>query len=361
MRKIIHIDMDAFYASVEALDDPMLKDKPVIVGGNPERRGVVAAASYEARACGVRSAMPMRTAVRLCPDGLVVPPRMKRYREVAEALWAIHHAYTDLVEPLALDECYLDVTRNMRNLPSATAIAQALKAEIREQVGLTASAGVAPNKFLAKIASDLEKPDGLVVIKPAQVQSFIQTLEVGKLGGVGPVNEKKLHAIDVRTVGELSIIPEQRLTELFGKFGHTLHQLSQGIDERAVVPDREAKQVSTEITFEDDTADPTLLRRELTRQAENILRRMTARDTFGKTVTLKVRYEDFTSITRSCTRLTPYTKADEIVEETTTLLAKTDVGLRRVRLIGIGVSNFAYTQPIQLEIPFPEFSPAPTI
>ncbi|MBI4551969.1 MAG: DNA polymerase IV [Candidatus Latescibacteria bacterium] len=354
MRKIIHIDMDAFYTSVEALDNPDLRGKPVIVGGDPDKRGVVSSASYEARAFGVRSAMPMWRAVRLCPAGVVIRPRMHRYQEVAEQLWAIHQTYTDLVEPIALDECYLDVTVNKKGLPSATTVAQAIKAEIREKTGLTASAGVAPNKFLAKIASDLKKPDGLVVIKPHEVAEFLKTLPVGKLWGVGPVTERKLDALGVRTIEALGGVPPERLVELFGKFGLTMHRLAQGEDDRPVVPDREPKQLSAEVTFERDTADLDVLRDELARQAGIVIRRLTAQGKQGRTVTLKLRYDDFIGITRSHTRPAPVTTVDEIVHEAVALLEKTEIGRRRVRLIGVGVSNFDHAPAAQQASLFPE-------
>lgn len=354
MRKIIHVDMDAFYASVEAGDDPSLHGKPILVGGSPEQRGVVASASYAARAFGIRSAMPMRTALRLCPQASVIRPRMSRYREVSEQLQAIYLSHTPLVEPVALDECYLDVTDHLVKVATATGVAVAIKQEIRERTGLTASAGVAPNKFLAKIASGLNKPDGLLVVKPGQIPSFLLTLPVNKLWGVGPVNERKLHSMGFPTVGSLERASQGQLIEVFGKFGQTLYNLSRGIDERPVVPDREPQQISAEITFDTDVDEVTALLEEIVRQATLIERRMAHYDKRGRTVTLKVRYDDFTGVTRSHTGTTMLSKANEIVETAHHLLEKTQVGVRRVRLIGIGVSNFEVPEAVQQKLPFPE-------
>lgn len=356
MRKIIHVDMDAFYASVEAQDNPSLSGKAILVGGSPEQRGVVASASYAARAFGVRSAMPMRTALRLCPQASVVRSRMNRYREISEQLQAIYLSHTPLVEPVALDECYLDVTDQLVKMATATEMAVAIKQEIRDRTGLTASAGVAPNKFLAKIASGLDKPDGLRVVKPGQVKAFLVTLPVNKLWGVGPVNERKLHAMGFPTVGALEKASQSQLMEAFGKFGQTLYHLSRGIDERPVVPDREPQQISAEITFDTDVDDVNVLIEEVVRQAALIERRLAHYEKRGRTVTLKVRYDDFTSVTRSHTGMAMLSKAHEIVETAGHLLEKTQVGVRRVRLIGIGLSNFEAPEAVQQELPFPEQS-----
>jgi len=353
MRKIIHIDMDAFYASVETRDNPALAGRPVLVGGDPGRRGVVASASYAARVFGIRSAMPMRTALRLCPEAIVIRPRINRYRETAEQLWTLYQSYTPLVEPVALDECYLDVTVNLQEIASATETARIIKHQIREQTGLTASAGVAPNKFLAKIASDMDKPDGLYVVKPTQVEMFLASLEVDKLWGVGPVTEKRLHTLGIRTVGALTELPYERLTGEFGKFGHTLYHLARGVDERPVVPDREPKQISGEVTFDQDVDRMETLRQELDRQAQIIERRLAFYEKQGRTVTVKVRYEDFTSITRSATGTVRMTAAADIAQTAYTLLEKTEAGTRPVRLIGVVVSGFDLPDTEQQEIPFP--------
>lgn len=356
MRKIIHVDMDAFYASVEAEDDPALLGLPILVGGAPEQRGVVASASYAARAFGVRSAMPMRTALRLCPQASVVRPRMSRYRQVSEQLQAIYLSHTPLVEPVALDECYLDVTDHLRGITTATEVAQVIKRKIRERTGLTASAGVAPNKFLAKIASDLDKPDGLRVVKPGQVNTFLVALPVNKLWGVGPVNERRLHSMGFQTVGALERANLNQLIEAFGKFGHTLYHLARGVDERPVVPDREPRQISAEVTFDTDIDDVDVLLEEVVRQAAHIERRMANHDKRGRTVTLKLRYEDFTSITRSHTGTAQFSHAHEIIEIASHLLGKTEAGVRRVRLIGVGVSSFDAPEAVQQVLPFAEYS-----
>jgi len=338
MRRILHIDMDAFYASVEQRDDPSLRGKPVAVGGSPAGRGVVAAASYEARAFGVRSAMSMAKAVRLCPSLLIVRPNFSRYKAASTTIFGIYREVTSLVEPLSLDEAYLDVTENSWAEPLATSVAKRLKQRIKDETGLTASAGVAPNKFLAKIASGWQKPDGLTVIPPDRVESFLQKLPVDALWGVGPVTAGRLKArgivrlVDVRSAGE------DVLRGAVGNMSDWLRQLAAGIDERPVVSHRETKSSGTENTYASDLTDIDAIRNEIaemTRQAAQWLER---RSLLARTLTVKVRYGDFTTITRSHTAA-PTREETPMVERAVALLTKTEAGDRPVRLLGVSVHN----------------------
>ena len=297
MRKIIHVDMDAFYASVEQRDDPSLRGLPVAVGGGGAR-GVVMAASYEARKFGVRSAMPGFKARRLCPDLIFVKTRFDAYKTVSRQIREVFLGYTDLIEPLSLDEAFLDVTGPKRGGPIATEIAAAIKAEIREKTELTASAGVSYNKFLAKIASDLEKPDGLTVIRPDQAEAFIATLPVERFFGVGPVTAKKMTSSGIHTGQDLRDRSEAELVRLFGKAGHHYHRISRGIDEREVKPDRPHKSIAAETTFEADLTDPKEMLQRLQPLAERVIERSNAAKAYGRTVTLKIKYRDFTINTR---------------------------------------------------------------
>src|SRR6476619_7361285 len=263
IRRIVHIDMDAFYASVEQRDDPALRGKPLAVGGRPEGRGVVAAASYEARAFGVYSAMPMATAVRLCPSLVIVPPDFGRYKAASDAVFSIFREVTPLVEPLSLDEAYLDVTENAWGETFGTVVARRLKERIRTDTGLTASAGVAPNKFLAKIASGWKKPDGLTVISPDRVEPFLQRLPVDALWGVGPVTAKKLRARGIERLVDVRAADDQVLREMVGSLADWLRQLADGVDDRPVVPNRESKSSGSENTYAEDLTDPDVMRREI--------------------------------------------------------------------------------------------------
>src|SRR5262245_58074499 len=291
--------MDAFYASVEQRDKPELSGRPLAVGGQPTRRGVVAAASYEARAFGVYSAMPRATSVRLCPSLLIVPPDFARYKTASNAVFSIFREVTPLVEPLSLDEAYLDVTENAWGETFGTVVARRLKERIRADTGLTASAGVAPNKFLAKIASGWKKPDGLTVISPERVEPFLQKLPVDALWGVGPVTAKKLKArgierlVDVRSV-ELAV-----LREAVGSLADWLRQLAQGVDERPVTPNRETKSSGSENTYPEDLTDPKQIREEIADMAVGVVSWLERKSLLARTVTIKVRYNDFTTITRS--------------------------------------------------------------
>ncbi|HUP46120.1 MAG TPA: DNA polymerase IV [Thermoanaerobaculia bacterium] len=336
MRKIIHVDMDAFYASVEQRDRPELRGRPVIVGW-PGLRSVVCAASYEARKYGVHSAMPASRAKRLCPDGIFIHPDFERYRAVSHQIRAIFERHTPLVEPLSLDEAYLDVTVELTGIPTATETAETIRREIRDETHLTASAGVAPNKFLAKIASDWRKPDGIFVIKPHQVAEFLPPLAVRKIPGVGKATEAILTEMGVATVGDLQRFTEEQLTARFGKWGRRLYELARGIDEHPVEPSRERKSWSRENTFETDlTRDEVAawIRDEAPKLWESITER-------GRTVTVKLRTPDFKTATRQTTPPEIPSSAEELTAIALSLLDKFDFPpAARYRLAGIGLSNF---------------------
>lgn len=338
-RKIVHVDMDAFYASVEQRDDARLRGRPVVVAwrGN---RSVVCAASYEARRFGVRSAMPAVTAERLCPDAVFVPPDFVRYRAVSRSVREIFKRHTDLIEPLSLDEAYLDVTANKTNLPTATRVAKAIREQIREELNLTASAGVAPNKFLAKIASDWRKPDGLFVIQPREVEAFLEPLPVGRISGVGKVTEKRLNLLGMRTVGDVRRMELAELQQYFGRFGTRLYELARGIDEHPVVPDRPRKSLSAEDTFERDVPlegiEPMLRR-----LAEKVWTAFSREPRTARTVVLKLKTSEFQIHTRSHTPETPPQSYEEFAEVAMTLLQRVNLPAQnRYRLAGIGLSNF---------------------
>ena len=339
MRRIVHLDIDAFYASVEQRDDAALRGKPVAVGGRPDQRGVVAAASYEARTFGVRSAMPMARAVRLCPELVIVHPDFERYRQVSRQVMELLRACTPLVEPLSLDEAYLDVTENNWNEPLATNVAKRLKREILETTRLTASAGVAPNKFLAKIASGYRKPDGLTVIPPERVESFLQDLPVEALWGVGPVTARKLREIGISRLVEVRSADPERLHAAVGSLADWLRQLSHGDDPRPVVPDRASKSSSTENTYAEDLVELEAIRAELDRMARENAEWLGRRQLAARTVTIKVRYADFTTVTRSHTLSVPTADADVISSWAKDLLARTDASRRPVRLLGVRVQG----------------------
>ncbi|KPN16705.1 DNA polymerase IV [Xanthomonas sp. Mitacek01] len=339
MRKILHIDMDAFYASVEQRDDPSLRGKPVVVAWRGAR-SVVCAASYEARPFGVRSAMPAVTAERLCPDAIFVPPDFARYKAVSRQVREIFHAHTDLVQPLSLDEAYLDVTDPKIPSPSATATAQAIRAQIREATQLTASAGVAPNKFIAKIASDWNKPDGLFVVKPGQVDAFLMPLKVGLIPGVGKVMEKRLADLGVATVGDLRALPLEALEARFGSFGASLYRRARGIDERPVEPDQPVQSISSEDTFERDLPIEDLAPM-IERLAEKTwaATRKTAR--VGRTVVLKLKTAQFRILTRSFTPDAPPASQAELTRIALALRERVELpASTRYRLVGVGIGGF---------------------
>jgi len=337
VRKIIHLDMDAFYASVEQRDDPSLRGKPVAVGGSPQGRGVVAACSYEARKFGVRSAMPMARALRLCPPLEIVRPDFTKYRAVSQQVMAILRSVTPLVEPLSLDEAYLDVTENALGEPLAMEVARHLKRRIREETGLTASAGVAPNKFLAKIASGWKKPDGLTVIAPGRMEAFLAQLPVEALWGVGPVTAKKLRAVGIEKLVDVRSADEAKLRKAVGSLADWLRRLAVGDDPREVKPDRPWKSVSCEDTYPEDLTELREMRAEIERLAKRTAASLQKKALVAKTVTVKVRYADFTTVTRSHTEAPPTRDAARIAERARLLLERTDAGARAVRLLGVGV------------------------
>ena len=345
MRKVLHVDMDAFYASVEQRDNPDLRGKPVIVAwkGN---RSVVCAASYEARAFGVRSAMPAKRAERLCPDAIFVAPDFTRYRAVSGDVREIFKRHTDLIEPLSLDEAYLDVTTNKTALPTATLVARTIREQIRKELNLTASAGVAPNKFLAKLASDWKKPDGLFVIQPDDVDAFLLPLPVGRLPGVGKVNEEKLTKLGVKTVGELRSLERSKLEQEFGRYGVRLYELARGVDENPVVPDRPTKSISVEDTFPEDVllADTESMIRRLTEKLWSASRKEAR---IPRTVVLKLKTKEFKILTRSYTGTAPPSSCDELTEIALKLRERVTLGTQqRYRLVGIGLSNFREAESI---------------
>lgn len=340
MRKIAHVDMDAFYASVEQRDAPELRGKPVIVAWSQEPRGVVVAASYEARKFGVRSAMPATRAVRLCPEGIFVRPDFERYRAVSKQIREIFLRHTPLVEPLSLDEAYLDLTEELTGIPTATEAAATIRLEIREETNLTASAGVAPNKFLAKIASDWNKPDGLFVIRPHEVDRFLLPLPVGKIPGVGRVTERALAEKGITTVGHLREWEREELERAFGSFGARLWELSRGIDERPVVPERESKSISCENTFSEDISIDEV-RTYLHEAAEKVWTSVTKHKLTGRTVTVKLRLPDFTTATRRMTLDQPVADAQALETAGAELLGRFAFPPgSRYRLAGLGMSNF---------------------
>jgi DNA polymerase-4 len=340
MKRIIHVDMDAFFASVEQRDNPALRGRPVVVGGDPSRRGVVAAASYEARQYGIHSAMAMAKAVRLCPSLLIVRPSFAKYSSVSGQVFAILREVTELVEPLSLDEAYLDVTQNAWGEPLATNVARRIKQRIKDEVGLTASAGVAPNKFLAKVASGWNKPDGLTVIPPERVEAFLQQLPVDALWGVGPVTARRLRSQGLTRAVDLRGLSLARLRELVGSQAVALRSMAFGLDDRPIVPLRARKSSGTETTFAVDLLDLPLLRSHVATMAARAADWLEAKLLFARTVTLKLRYSDFTTITRSVTTRPTRDRAG-IVAAADALLERTEAGRRPVRLVGVSVSNFA--------------------
>lgn len=338
-RKIVHVDMDAFYASVEQRDDAKLRGKPVVVAWRG-KRSVVCAASYEARRFGVRSAMPAIHAERLCPDAIFVPPDFTRYKAVSRATREIFARHTDLIEPLSLDEAYLDVTENKTGLPTATRVAKTIRQQIREELNLTASAGVAPNKFLAKIASDWRKPDGLFVIQPEEIETFLTPLPVGRIPGVGKVTEKRMAEIGIKTIGDLRSVEATLLEERFGRYGMRLYQLARGIDHNPVVAERQTKSISAEDTFERDI---------LLEETESMIRRLaekvwaaSRRETrVARTVVLKLKTSEFHILTRSHTAQSAPASCEELTEIALSLRARvTPQSDQRYRLVGVGLSNF---------------------
>lgn len=338
-RKIIHVDMDAFFASVEQRDNPELRGKPVIVGGKLGSRGVVSTASYEAREFGVHSAMAVREAYRRCPQGIFITPDHKKYSRVSDAIMAIFHDFTPLVEALSLDEAFLDVTGSQRLLGDSLKIANEIKARIKSQLGLTASVGIAPNKFLAKIASDLEKPDGLTVITRDNMEKTIWPLSVKKLWGIGAKSAEKLFQLNIKTIGQLARANPDLLEKTLGSWGTQVYSLANGFDERPVIPEREAQSIGHEITFDRDIVDKDFLAGVLLDLAQDVGWRLRRGGLKGKTITLKMRYSDFKTITRSHTFPEEFNQDDRIYQEVVKLFNLNYPGNKSLRLIGITVSG----------------------
>ena len=338
MRKIIHIDMDAFFASVEQLDNPELRGKPVAVGGSGERH-VVASASYEARKFGVRSAMPSITAKKLCPDLIFVRHRFERYHEVSNQIHEIFREYSDLVEPLSIDEAFIDVTNDSKDIGSATIIARQIKNEIKTRTGLTASAGISVNKFLAKIASDLRKPDGLFLIPPEKAERFIEELPVEKFYGIGKVTAEKMHKLGIHKGADLKKWDLLSLIRNFGKTGKFYYDIVRGVDERPVEPESERKSVGTEITYEKDLTTDFEIIAELYKVEKELMERLENSGTTGRTITLKIKFSDFRQITKSRTVQNFIRDFDTLHREVTSVRKSLKLEGVRIRLMGVSISN----------------------
>ncbi len=337
-KAIIHLDMDAFYPAVEVLDNPALKGKPVIVGGSNER-GVVSSASYEARKFGVHSALPIARAMRLCPKGIFLPVRMSRYQEISKKIFKIFYLFTPLIEPLSIDEAFLDVTNSTKLFGTPVEIAKKIKQVVLNEIGLTVSAGVASCKFVAKIASDIDKPDGLIIVPADRINDFLNPLSVNKLWGVGKKTTKALACLNIHTFEDLSRMPVELLKQKFGKHGVKMHKLSMGIDERDVEPEHEVKSIGHEETFVRDILNMELAKKELLSLSNKVARRMRSKSIIGKTITLKVKYSDFVQITRSTTLFNHTNDGFKIYATSCCLLKKTKVGKKPVRLLGISLSQ----------------------
>ena len=343
VRKIIHIDMDAFFAAVEQRDFPELRNKPLIVGGQPDTRGVVATCSYEARKYGIHSAMASAQAFRLCPQAVFVKPRFDAYREASTLIRSIFAQYTDLIEPPSLDEAYLDVTHSNQYRNSATLIAQDIKRKIQRQTELTASAGVSYNKFLAKIASDLDKPNGLHVIRPAEGPRFIETLPIGKFHGVGQATEKKMHGLGVYSGKDLKALSLPLLQHYFGKSGLHYYNICRGIDNRPVNNHKTSKSIGVEITFQQDIDERETVISHLLRLLEQSLKKTAAKRLQAHTLTIKIKYYDFVQITRSRTLQETITLGENVRPLIDDLLKNTQAGKRRIRLLGVSLSSLTHS------------------
>jgi DNA polymerase-4 len=339
-KAIIHLDMDAFYAAVEVLDNPTLRGKPVIVGGGKER-GVVSSASYAARKFGVHSAQPIATAMRLCRHGIFLPVRMRRYKEVSQRIFEIFHRFSPLVEPLSLDEAFVDITGSIRLFGPPEEIASKIKQQVVTETGLKVSAGVAPSKFVAKIASDIQKPDGLTIVPQRKIKDFLNPLPIDKLWGVGKATRETLSHLGVKTIGDLGRLPSELLVRRLGKQGIHLHLLAQGIDDREVETERGVKSIGHEETYAADIRDMAVVRKELLSLATKVARRLRRHGFAGKTITLKVKYHDFKQITRSVTLAETTDDGREIFQSCCELLGKTEVGKRPVRLFGVSLSQLS--------------------
>ncbi len=343
--------MDCFYAAVHQRDDPSLRGQPVVIGGRPESRGVVAAASYEVRRFGVHSAMPSSQARRLCPGAIFIPPDFRLYSRESEKIFAIYREITPLVQAVSIDEAYLDVTDHLGEAGSATAVAREIRRRVREERGLTVSVGVGPNRLIAKIASDFDKPDGLTVVPPAKAQAFLDPLPVRHLHGVGPATEKALAELEVKTIADLRAVPLETLSDRFGKHGRVLFEFSRGIDERPVETHSERKSLGTENTYAEDLTEPGRMEEEVERMAQEVAEALARRELAGCTVTLKLRYSDFTTITRSQSFAAPvYDRAVIAAAARDLLLRKTEASSRPVRLLGVTVSNLVRERISQLSL-----------
>lgn len=349
MRKIVHVDMDAFYASVEQRDDPSLRGRPVAVG-HAAKRGVVAAASYEARKFGVRSAMPSTTALRQCPDLIFVPPRFSIYRAVSEQIRSIFADYTTLVEPLSLDEAYLDVTENLRNIPTASATAKEVRERIFAETALTASAGISYNKFLAKLASDYRKPNGQFVITPEMGPSFIEELPVAKFHGIGPVTADKMKALGIHTGADLRLQSLAFLQRHFGKSGNWYFAIARGEDDRLVVPDRPRKSSGSETTFREDLTVPAEIEAGVKAMADDVWAWCDKHQMFGQTVTIKIKYADFRHVTRSRTLQAPVVTREQLHEVSVSLVQSVYPVRMGIRLVGVSLSKFSNPVSEQLDL-----------
>ncbi len=355
IRRILHVDMDAFFASVEQMDDPFLRGRAVVVGGAPTGRGVVAAASYEARAFGIRSAMPASQALRRCPDLLFVRPRFARYKEISARVFQIFREITPLVEGLSIDEAFLDVSEHLGTFDSATNVARHIRARIREEIGLTASAGVAPLKFVAKIASGYRKPDGLTVVAPQHLRRFLDPLPVGKIWGVGPHTNEKLAQMGLHTIGDVAKQDRYAMVAALGRTGDHVWRLSQGQDSRPVHTQRDRRGRSAERTFETDILSRSVLEEHLARLVDRVVHGLVSAREKARTVVVKIRYNDFTTVTRSETLSEPTNDAELVYLLAHQLLVeRTEVGARPVRLLGLGVRIFEASEVgRQLALPFP--------
>ena len=350
VRRILHCDMDCYYAAVHARDDPSLRGRPVIVGGDPEGRGVVASASYEARRFGIHSAMPASRAKRLCPRAVFLTPDFPRYHRESEKIFAIYREYTPIVQTVSLDEAYLDVSDHLDAFGSATAIARVIRRRVREERRLTVSVGVGPNRLVAKIASDFRKPDGLTVVPPVRALDFLSPLPVRALHGVGPSTERALAALGVQTVAQLRELPRELLISRFGSHGVTLHEFSRGIDDRPVELDQERKSLGTETTYRHDLTSLAEMDEELIRMSEEVAQELARHELRACTITVKARYSDFTTVTRSRTGPIPAASATRIAARARDLLRRTEAGKRPVRLLGVSSSTLVPATPVQLDL-----------
>ena len=353
-RKIIHVDMDAFFAAVEQRDNPRLRNRPVIVGGQPNSRGVVATCSYEARKFGIHSAMPCSRAYQLCPQAVFIKPRIGVYRQVSQQVHQIFKEYTELIEPLSLDEAYLDVTENRAFDGSASLVAKDIRQKIHKATGLTASAGISYNKFLAKIASDMNKPNGQYVIRPEEGEHFVANLPVGKFYGIGKVTEARMHALGIYTGKDLRALSKQKMIEQFGKSGQYYYSISRAIDERPVITRRVRKSIGAERTFQQDLVETGQMISILQQLSDEVMKSLSNKQLVAYTLTIKVKYYSFQQVTRSITLEDPIVNLDQVYSLLPVLLGKTEAGHLSVRLLGVSVSNLSKdvhtSRDIQLDL-----------